>query len=62
MQDCLEIIEKDMTTSKEEGFTFKINCGDRIFHLMTETSTERKKWVSALRTSIITAKEFKGAI
>lgn len=38
-----------MATSKEEGFTFRINCGDRIFHLMTETSTERKNWINALR-------------
>lgn len=62
MEECIEIFEKDMSISKEDGFTFRINCGERIFHLMSETSTDRKNWINALRKSMITAKEFKGNV
>lgn len=53
----IEIFEKDMSTSKEQGFTFRINCGDRIFHVMVESSYDRKNWITALRKSVETAKE-----
>lgn len=44
MKDCLEIIEKGMEKSKEKGYSFKINLGDRLFHLNTESEAERKKY------------------
>jgi len=43
MKDCLEIIQKNMTKSKEKGYSFKVNLGDRLFHLNTESEAERKK-------------------
>lgn len=46
-----------MQKSKESGFTFKINMGDRLYHLMTDTEQERKKWQTALSHSILTTKE-----
>lgn len=39
--DCSEVIVKDMTKSKETGYTFKINTGDRLYHLMADTEIER---------------------
>lgn len=33
MRECVQIEEKDMENSKEKGFSFKINMGDRIYHL-----------------------------
>lgn len=44
MKDCLEIIEKNKKQkSKEKGYSFKINSGDRIYHFMAETDISRKK-------------------
>lgn len=44
MKDCLEIIEKNKEQkSKEKGYSFKINLGDQLHHLMTETDFDRKK-------------------
>ena len=60
MKECLEILVKDKENSKEKGFSFKINMGDRIFHLNTDLKIEREKWVTALRKSILTSKETKG--
>ncbi|CAD8175519.1 unnamed protein product [Paramecium pentaurelia] len=57
MIDCQEIIMKDMSKSKESGFTFKLNMGDRLYHLMADTEQERKKWQQALNLSIRTTKE-----
>ncbi|KRX03678.1 hypothetical protein PPERSA_10362 [Pseudocohnilembus persalinus] len=62
MKDCIEIFEKDMSTSKEQGFTFRINCGDRIFHVMVESSYDRKNWITALRKSVETSKEMNSGI
>lgn len=39
--DCHEVIVKDMTKSKEIGYTFKINIGERLYHLMADTEIER---------------------
>jgi len=39
---CNEIIIKDMSKSKDKGFTFKLNVGDRIYHLKADTENERK--------------------
>ena len=33
--ECQEVVVKDMTRSKETGFTFKVNTGERLYHLMT---------------------------
>jgi hypothetical protein len=30
-----------MSSSKESGYTFKINIGDRVYHLMSDTEVER---------------------
>ena len=30
-----------MTKSKESGYTFKINIGDRLYHLMADTEIDR---------------------
>ncbi|KAL4465713.1 hypothetical protein ABPG72_012395 [Tetrahymena utriculariae] len=57
MSQCIEVFDKDMSKSKEKGFTFSINMGDRLYHLMAETAVERIAWVSKLKTSIKTIKE-----
>jgi len=41
MRECVSIECKNMSKSKEEGFSFKINMGDKIYHLMCETELER---------------------
>lgn len=46
-----------MSQSKEKGFTFSINMGDRLYHLMADTEVERRSWVAKLRSSILTIKE-----
>lgn len=46
-----------MSKSKEKGFTLKINFGDRIYHLMAESETERVRWVSSLLLSAKNCKE-----
>jgi hypothetical protein len=46
-----------MQKSKEPGYSFKINVGDRIYHMMANSESERMKWNAALKTSIITTKE-----
>ena len=51
MIDCIEIFEKDMTTSKEKGFSFSINMGDRLYHLMASTEAERRSWIKKLTAS-----------
>lgn len=43
MKDCLDIKEKDMSKSKEKGWAFRINIGDRLFHVLTDIETERAK-------------------
>ena len=45
MKDCLEIIEKDMSKSKDKGFTLKVNLGEKIVSLMCETNDERKMFI-----------------
>lgn len=57
MLECQELILKNMQKSKEAGFSFKINMGDRLYHLMTDTESERIKWTTALTTSQRTTKE-----
>ncbi len=67
MIECQELIIKNMIDSKESGFSFKINMGDRLFHLMTDSETDRTKlieisfyffrWTTALSQSIQTSKE-----
>ena len=44
MSECLEITEKSMEKSKEKGFSFKINTGDRLYHLMAEDENERRSF------------------
>lgn len=46
-----------MQKSKETGFSFKINIGDLLIHLMTDLESERVKWTEAFKQSIITCKE-----
>jgi hypothetical protein len=41
MLECQEVIIKDMIKSKESGYTFKINIGDRLYHLMADTEIDR---------------------
>ncbi|CAD8108104.1 unnamed protein product [Paramecium sonneborni] len=62
MIDCQEIIIKDMSKSKESGFTFKLNMGDRLYHLMADSEQERKKWQLALSLSMKTTKEIHNAL
>ncbi len=57
LRDCLQVQSKDMANSKEKGFSFKINVGDRIYHLQTDTEIERQQWLSCLQQSMATAKE-----
>ena len=33
MREVVKVDVKDMANSKEKGFSFKINMGDRIYHL-----------------------------
>lgn len=36
MKNCIEIVEKAFKeSSKEKGFSFKINMGERLYHFMT---------------------------
>lgn len=46
-----------MSKSKESGYTFKLNMGDRLYHLMADSELERTKWQSALSASIRITKE-----
>jgi hypothetical protein len=55
--DCHEVIVKDMTKSKEAGYTFKINIGERLYHLMADTEIERQQWINAVKASQVTARE-----
>ncbi|CAK57824.1 unnamed protein product (macronuclear) [Paramecium tetraurelia] len=57
MLDCQEIIIKNMSKSKESGYTFKLNMGDRLYHLMADSELERTKWQTALSASIRITKE-----
>ena len=41
MRECVKIVTKDMSNSKEKGFSFKINMGERIYHLQTDTDLDR---------------------
>ncbi len=34
-----------MQKSKESGYSFKINMGDRLFHLMCDSESERVKYL-----------------
>ena len=44
MMNCIEIAEKTVKeSSKEKGFSFKINTGERLFHFMTYNEEERKE-------------------
>lgn len=63
MSECIEVFEKDMSQSKEKGFSFSLNMGERLYHLMVETEIERRNWVQKLRVSINTSKELnKGTV
>jgi len=57
MLDCIEVFEKDMTKSSETGFSFSINMGERLYHLMVEYATDRELWIQATKNSIKTARE-----
>ncbi len=57
MWECNEIKDKDMTKSKDQGFTFTVNMGERIYKFMTESELDRKKWVKSLRQSAKTSRE-----
>ena len=54
MKECLEIIEKNMKKSKEKGYSFKINIGDKLFHINADSEAERKKFIikNLTKTSI----------
>lgn len=41
MRECMNVESKNMSKSKEDGFSFKINMGDKIYHLMCDTEIER---------------------
>lgn len=43
MKDCLEIIEKDMKNSKETGYGFKINLGEKLVHMNAESEDDRNR-------------------
>lgn len=43
MKECLDVNEKDMSNSKEKGWAFKINMGDRLFHILTDIEAERAR-------------------
>ncbi|KRX01073.1 WD40-repeat-containing domain [Pseudocohnilembus persalinus] len=55
--ECIEVVPKDMSTSKEKGFTFTINTLKRLIHLMSDKETQRQEWMHAIQTSMMTAKE-----
>ena len=63
MAECIEVFEKDMSQSKEKGFSFSLNMGERLYHLMADTEAERRTWVAGLKVAIGTAKELnKGGV
>lgn len=59
MMNCLDVLVKDMSKSKEKGFTFRVNACDRIYQLMSDLETDRRRWVQALKNSTKTAKQLK---
>jgi hypothetical protein len=42
---------KDMTHSKDSGFSFLIDVGARVYHLNTDTETNLNRWVKAIEIS-----------
>jgi hypothetical protein len=70
MFDCQEVIIKDMVKSKESGYTFKINVGERLYHLMADTEIERhryytlikERWVQAVKSAQATSKEMNNTL
>ncbi|CAK91004.1 unnamed protein product (macronuclear) [Paramecium tetraurelia] len=57
LQNCKEIIIKNMQKSSDHGFIFKLNMGDKIYSLMANTENDRMKWQQALNQSMNTCKE-----
>jgi len=57
LQDCNGVIVKDMTKSKDKGFTFKIDMGETIYHLNAETLKENQQWTVAIELSKATAQQ-----
>lgn len=49
MIECQELIIKNMQKSKETGFSFKINIGDLLIHLMSDLESDRVRWTEALK-------------
>lgn len=52
MIECIDITEKDVSQSKEKGFTFSLNILERFLHLMAQKETERHNWKQILKISI----------
>ena len=44
MKECCDVKEKDMSKSKEKGWAFRINIGDRLFHVLTDIESERTRF------------------
>ncbi|CAD8194073.1 unnamed protein product [Paramecium octaurelia] len=57
LQNCKEIIIKNMQKSSDHGFIFKLNMGDKIYSLMANSENDRMKWQQALNQSMNTCKE-----
>lgn len=59
MSNCLDVLKDDGKIGGKEHL-FKINMGDRIFVIATETELDRDKWIDALRNSVRNFKEMNG--
>ncbi|CAD8127401.1 unnamed protein product [Paramecium sonneborni] len=57
LQNCKEIIIKNMQKSSDNGFIFKLNMGDKIYSLMTNSEKDRMKWQKGLNESMKTCRE-----
>ncbi|CAD8202780.1 unnamed protein product [Paramecium pentaurelia] len=57
LQNCKEIIIKNMQKSSDHGFIFKLNMGDQIYSLMANSENDRMRWQHALNESMNTCKE-----
>ena len=58
MSNCLDVMKVDSKIAEKEN-SLKINMGDRIFVIASETELERDKWIDAIRNSVKNIKEMK---
>mmetsp|Transcript_1864 Transcript_1864/g.4000 ORF Transcript_1864/g.4000 Transcript_1864/m.4000 type:complete len:1000 (-) Transcript_1864:67-3066(-) len=53
---------KDMSTSRDSGFTFILDMGTRMFHFNAETEEEMKQWITAVKLAQESAQEITSSV